>query len=75
MTVAVTLGLLILTLALWAGADVWLYYRTDPRTGGTRGYEATISYLALTSARKRPIIAALVALVLGVLLGHLWWPQ
>ena len=35
------------------------------------GYHATISYVALTRAERYPILAFLV----GVLVGHLYWPQ
>lgn len=68
MTALVTIALLVLTAALWTAADVWLYYRQG-------GYHATISCLALRSAQKRPIIAAAVAMILGIIFGHLFWPQ
>ncbi len=74
MTAIVTAALTLATFAAWIAADVWLYYRRD-RQGNVGGYYATISYLALSSAQKRPIIAAAIALILGVILGHLWWPQ
>lgn len=35
------------------------------------GWPGTISYLALTQARRRPIIAV----AIGVVIGHLFWPQ
>jgi len=35
------------------------------------GWEGTISYLVLTRSRRYPIIACAV----GVLIGHLFWPQ
>ena len=35
------------------------------------GWEATISYLALSRSRRYPILAVMV----GVLIGHLFWPQ
>lgn len=35
------------------------------------GWEATISYLALSKSRRYPIIP----FALGVLVGHLFWPQ
>ncbi len=60
---AVTLG----TSALVAAYDVWTYRR--------RGYETTISYMLLTAARSRPIVAALIGLAVGILFGHLFWPQ
>ena len=41
----------------------------------TGGYQATISYRALQAARREPIIPLLVGLALGILLGHLYWPQ
>lgn len=35
------------------------------------GWTGTISYLVLTRSRRYPIIA----LAVGVLIGHLFWPQ
>ena len=35
------------------------------------GWTGTISYLVLTRSRRYPIIAVMV----GVLVGHLFWPQ
>jgi hypothetical protein len=39
------------------------------------GYENTISYLCLQAARREPLLPLVVGLVLGLLLGHLFWPQ
>jgi len=36
-----------------------------------QGWEGTISYLVLTRSRRYPIIAFAV----GILAGHLFWPQ
>ena len=47
--------------------DFWLL-----TTGGT---EHTFSAVLLAAAQRRPIVAAVVGLVMGVLLGHLFWPQ
>ena len=35
------------------------------------GYENTISYRCLQAARREPLLP----LVVGLLLGHLFWPQ
>ncbi len=35
------------------------------------GWEATISYLVLTRSRRYQVIA----LAVGILIGHLFWPQ
>ena len=43
--------------------DLVMYWR--------HGWEGTISYLALTRSRRYPILP----FVLGVLVGHLLWPQ
>ncbi len=43
--------------------DIWMLWR--------RGYEATISWVLLTWSRKYPIIA----FMLGVLAGHIFWPN
>ncbi len=39
------------------------------------GYENTISYRCLQVARREPLLPLVVGLVLGLLLGHLFWPQ
>jgi hypothetical protein len=39
------------------------------------GYENTISYRCLQAARREPLLPLVVGLVLGLLLGHLFWPQ
>ncbi len=35
----------------------------------------TISAITLDTSRKHPILPLLVGLVLGILFGHLFWPQ
>jgi hypothetical protein len=39
------------------------------------GYFATISYQVLAAAREEPIIPLVLGLVLGILMGHIFWPQ
>jgi hypothetical protein len=67
LTFAFTLGITLLTVAVIAAYDVWTYAQ--------RGYQTTISYMLLSAARERPIVAALIGLVVGILFGHLFWPQ
>lgn len=43
----------------------------DVYAGIRLGYQQTISYDLLTDASKRPIVA----FALGVVVGHLFWPQ
>jgi hypothetical protein len=46
-----------------AVADACLYY--------VHGWTGTFSFLVLRQSRRYPIIA----LLIGVLIGHLFWPQ
>jgi hypothetical protein len=63
----VTLLVLLAALVLLIGYDIYLH--------AVGGYPATISYRALQAARREPIIPLVVGLALGILLGHLYWPQ
>ncbi len=47
--------------------DVWLYSRG--------GAGATISWQTYLAARTEPIIPLAIGLVLGILFGHLFWPN
>jgi hypothetical protein len=67
LTIFFTLGVAFVTVAVVAAYDIWAYR--------SHGYHATISYLLLSASQKRPIVAALIGLALGILLGHLFWPQ
>lgn len=51
--------------------DIWVFRKT----GGDVTKDATISKLLFLAAKERPIIAIIFGLAIGVLLGHLWWPQ
>lgn len=57
-------GVVVPTLGL-IGYDVWLYATSAP----------TLSEQLLDLARKAPIVAFAVGLAVGVLAGHLFWPQ
>ncbi len=67
LTLTFTLGVALCIVAVIAVYDGWTFAR--------RGYQTTISYLLLSAARKRPIVAALIGLLVGILFGHLFWPQ
>jgi hypothetical protein len=54
---------LAVVLATGAVADACLYY--------VHGWTGTFSFLVLRQSRRYPIIA----LLIGVLIGHLFWPQ
>jgi len=58
-TVAVVLG----AVGLLIGWDIWVYL--DPPEGDT------ISEIALSTAKDHPVLP----LLIGVLAGHLFWPQ
>jgi hypothetical protein len=47
----------------------------DIHLATTWGYHATISFQVLQAAREEPIIPLVVGLTLGILLGHIFWPQ
>lgn len=57
--------------ALFVGVGLLVVIVYDVLAAVLGGYEATISKLTLDGARERPVIA----LALGVLLGHLLWPR
>lgn len=57
----VLLGAVVVILSLWD-----IYVRVKQPDG-----KATISWIARVSAKKWPIIACAV----GVLIGHFWWPN
>jgi len=58
-TLAYVLTIVVTSIAF----DAWMYCRA--------GWAGTISYLVLTRSRRYPIIAFAV----GILAGHLFWPQ
>lgn len=58
-----TLAVVLACCAALAAWDLYAY--------GRGGWPATVSYLVLTRARRHPILAVAV----GVLIGHLFWPQ
>lgn len=65
LTVVVVLG----TIAAIGTYDVWVWKKS-------RGpNDATISKLLLNAAKKYPIVAVAFGIAIGVLLGHLFWPQ
>lgn len=51
--------------------DVWVWFKTRKDPKG----DATISKLLLNAAKKYPIVAVVFGAAIGVLAGHLWWPQ
>jgi len=67
MALIVTLIVLLAVVAGLVAFDIYLAV--------TGGYPATISYQALQAAREEPIIAVVLGLVLGILIGHIFWPQ
>jgi hypothetical protein len=67
MALVVTLITLLTAVLGLVAYDVYLAVRW--------GYEATISYQLLQASRAEPIIPLALGLVLGILLGHLFWPQ
>jgi hypothetical protein len=64
---AVTLAVVLGCVLLLVGYDVYLH--------ATGGYRATISHLLLEASRRQPLIPLFIGLALGILLGHLYWPQ
>jgi hypothetical protein len=65
--VIATLFVLLVAAVVLIGYDVWLYVR-----GGT---QATISWQTYLSARNEPIIPLVLGLIVGILFGHLFWPN
>jgi len=58
----------LLVFALWIiGLDLWLLYHG--------GWQATISWNLYQLSRQEPLIPCLLGLVIGAVLGHLFWPQ
>lgn len=62
----VSLAVLLTTATVLIVYDVWLF-----RQGGA---EATISYQFHAECCDNPIVAGIVMLLLGILIGHLLWP-
>lgn len=58
-----TLGVALFIVALIAVYDIW--------TLVTRGYETTISAVTYNLSKRFPIIP----FAIGVIAGHLWWPN
>jgi TRAP-type C4-dicarboxylate transport system permease small subunit len=58
-------------LILWIGAlilwDAWLYFAIDPNW--------TVSATLLRWALQWPFLALVVVFAVGLLIGHLFWPQ
>jgi hypothetical protein len=67
MPLLVTLLVILAAAALLGVYDVWLFARG--------GVASTISHQVLAHAREAPILPLAVGLILGILLGHLFWPQ
>ena len=67
MTLIVTLIVLLVAFLGLVIFDIYL--------AASAGYCATISYQTLAAAKQEPIIPLIVGLVLGMLLGHIFWPQ
>lgn len=63
----VTLFVILTAATILIVFDVWLY--------GKGGAGATISWQTYQAARREPIIPIVIAFVVGVLFGHLFWPQ
>jgi hypothetical protein len=60
----ITVAIIIVTLLVWLGWDSYVYfYRGD--------VEATFSRIIYRTASTMPLIP----LAIGILLGHLFWPQ
>jgi hypothetical protein len=58
-------------LILWIAAivlwDVWVFCNLDPNW--------TVSATLLRWALARPILPLVVSVAIGILIGHLFWPQ
>lgn len=39
------------------------------------GYQYTLSYQSLQLSLVNPIFAAVPCLLIGIVIGHVWWPQ
>ena len=63
----ITLCLLLICATLIIGYDIWLDWR-----GGAK---ATISWHTFMASQADPIIPLAIGLILGILLGHLFWPN
>jgi hypothetical protein len=53
--------------------DIFVFIKTGgkPMAQG----DATISHLIITAARKYFTVAVIMGLAIGILCGHLFWPQ
>ena len=63
MTTKITIGILIAFIALLIAWDIWVYLEPTPGD--------TISEVTLRFAQRHPVLPA----AIGVLVGHLLWPQ
>jgi hypothetical protein len=63
----VTLIVMATGAAMWIGWDI--YVAINDKKGDT------ISEVTLSFTRRHPIILGLIMLALGILIGHLFWPQ
>lgn len=59
------------TVAWWLLAIVVILIGLDIFAAVRWGYQGTISYDVLTASKSHPIIA----LIVGIVIGHLFWPQ
>ena len=66
-TLAVTLAVLLAGGIFLIAYDVWLV--------ANFGVEQTISWRTYTAAKSEPIIPLILGLIVGILFGHLFWPQ
>ena len=58
----------VLILIVWLIAyDCWAFAR--------HGTQGTISWQVYQASQHKPVVPLLVGLVLGLVLGHLFWPQ
>jgi hypothetical protein len=65
---------LVVTLLTVLAAGVWLICY-DVFLVWHYGVEQTISWQTYQAARSEPIIPLLLGLAVGILFGHLFWPQ
>ncbi len=56
-----------------AGALSWIVW--DIIAASNRVPGDTISEISLAFARRSPIVPIVIGLIIGIILGHLWWPQ
>lgn len=65
LTASISSILVVGTLTLWFGIDAYLIYK--------KGEQGSISFITTYYSMRWPIIPAAISLLLGALIGHLWW--